>query len=62
MEFLDGKTLADLLTKGPLPLGLALGYAIQLADALDKAHRAGVVHRDYKPGNINEREVFLREP
>ncbi len=52
MEFLEGKTLADILTKGPLPLGLALGYTIQLADALDKAHRADVVHRDYKPGNI----------
>ena len=39
MEFLDGETLADLLKKGPLPLGVTLGYAIQLADALDKAHR-----------------------
>ncbi len=52
MEFLDGETLADLLKKGPLPLGLTLDYAIQLADALDKTHRADVVHRDYKPGNI----------
>ena len=34
MEFLDGKTLADILTKGPLPHGLALGYAIQLADVI----------------------------
>jgi serine/threonine protein kinase len=52
MEYIEGETLADRLKKGPLPLDVALGYAIQIADALDKAHRAGVVHRDFKPGNI----------
>ena len=40
------------LEKGRLPLDQALEYAIQIADALDKAHRQGVVHRDLKPGNI----------
>jgi eukaryotic-like serine/threonine-protein kinase len=52
MEYLDGETLADRLVKGPLPLDQALRYAIEIADALDKAHRRGIVHRDLKPGNI----------
>jgi serine/threonine protein kinase len=52
MEYLDGETLAQRLTKGALPLDQALTVAIQIADALDKAHRAGIVHRDLKPGNI----------
>ena len=38
--------------KGPLPLDQALQYAIELADALDKAHRMGITHRDLKPSNI----------
>ena len=54
MEYLEGETLADRLAKGALPLKLdqALEYAIQIADALDKAHRQGVTHRDLKPANI----------
>ncbi len=52
MEFLDGETLTDRLTRGPLPLEEALGVAIAIGDALDKAHRQGVVHRDLKPGNV----------
>ena len=52
MQYLEGETLADRLTRGALPLDLALGYAIQIADALDKAHRTGTIHRDLKPGNI----------
>jgi serine/threonine protein kinase len=52
MEFLDGETLAERLNRGPLPLNQALELAIQIGDALDKAHRQGVVHRDVKPGNI----------
>ena len=52
MEFLDGETLADRLRSGHLPLAAALTIAIEIADALDTAHRAGVVHRDLKPANI----------
>src|SRR5271157_62385 len=52
MEYLEGETLAQRLEKGPLPLEQALLYAIQIAGALDKAHRKGVTHRDLKPGNI----------
>jgi Tol biopolymer transport system component len=52
MEYLEGETLAQRLVKGPLALDQVLQYAIQIADALDKAHRKGVTHRDLKPGNI----------
>ena len=52
MQYLDGETLAATLTKGPLPLERALRHAIEIADALDKAHQAGIVHRDLKPSNI----------
>src|SRR5262245_34724813 len=52
LEHLEGQTLAERLTKGALPLDHALQIAIQIADALDKAHRAGTVHRDLKPGNV----------
>jgi Tol biopolymer transport system component/predicted Ser/Thr protein kinase len=52
MQYLEGETLADRLTKGALPLDQALRIAIDVAGALDKAHHAGIVHRDLKPGNI----------
>jgi serine/threonine protein kinase len=52
MEYLEGETLSRRLEKGALPVAQALQYAIQVADALDKAHRVGIVHRDLKPGNI----------
>src|SRR5438445_6673121 len=50
MEYLEGETLAKRLAKGALPLDQALRYAIEIADALDAAHRHGVIHRDLKPG------------
>src|ERR1700740_851505 len=52
MEYVEGETLAQRLQKGPLPLDQVLRYAIEIADALDKAHRKGITHRDLKPGNI----------
>jgi Tol biopolymer transport system component len=52
MEYLEGETLADRLARGPLPLEQTLRYGIEIADALDKAHRQAIVHRDLKPGNV----------
>jgi len=52
MEYLEGETLADRLAKGPLPIDQTLRFGIQIGDALDKAHRQRVVHRDLKPGNV----------
>ena len=52
MEYIEGETLAARLLKGPLPLEQTLRYAIEISDALDKAHRKGATHRDIKPGNI----------
>src|SRR5215471_11898732 len=52
MEYLEGETLAERLARGPLPFDLTLRYGIEMAQALDNAHRLGVVHRDLKPGNV----------
>jgi serine/threonine protein kinase len=52
MELIEGETLAQRVAKGPLPVADVLKIGAQIADALDRAHRAGVVHRDLKPGNV----------
>ena len=52
MELLEGETLAARLVRGPLEMADVLAFAIQIAAALDNAHRQGIVHRDLKPGNV----------
>ena len=52
MELVEGESLAELLARGPIPVEQALELARQIAEALETAHRAGVIHRDVKPGNI----------
>jgi Tol biopolymer transport system component len=52
MEYLEGENLAERLARGRLPLDQALRLGIELASALDCAHRQGVTHRDLKPANV----------
>jgi eukaryotic-like serine/threonine-protein kinase len=56
MEFLEGESLARRVTKGPLPLEQVLRVGIDIASALERAHRQGIVHRDLKPANVKLRE------
>src|SRR5687767_2760870 len=56
MELIEGETLAERLTSGPLPVSEALTIARQIADALQAAHEHGVIHRDLKPANIKVRD------
>src|SRR4051794_35658247 len=56
MELVEGPTLADRISKGPVPLEEALPIAEQIADALEAAHEQGIIHRDLKPANIKVRD------
>ena len=52
MEYVPGETLDKLIARGGLEIGQALVYAIAIAGALARAHQAGIIHRDVKPGNV----------
>ncbi len=52
LELIEGETLAERLSRGPLPLNDALQFALGIASALEAAHEKGIVHRDIKPANI----------
>ncbi len=52
MEYIEGRTLQELITAGDLNLDQVLDYGIQISDALSKAHSVGIVHRDIKPSNL----------
>jgi serine/threonine protein kinase len=52
MEFLEGRTMRDVIDEGPTPWKQAAAWAIDLLDALDRLHREAIIHRDLKPENI----------
>jgi tetratricopeptide (TPR) repeat protein/TolB-like protein len=52
MELVVGQSLASIIAEGPLRLDEAVGFAVQIAEGLQEAHRRGIVHRDIKPANI----------
>src|SRR5262245_39083320 len=52
LEYIEGETLDERISRGPLPFDDAIEVAVHVADALESAHEKGVIHRDLKPGNI----------
>ena len=62
MEFLEGETLEDRLRKGALPIDDVLRIGVEIAEAVEAAHRAGVVHRDLKPAKRRLTSSFIGSP
>ena len=56
LELAEGPTLADRIAQGPVPIDDALPIAKQIAEALEAAHEAGVIHRNLKPANIKVKD------
>jgi hypothetical protein len=52
LELVEGETLAEWLSRGPLPIEMALGVCRQIAEGVEAAHEKGIIHRDLKPGNV----------
>ena len=52
LELIEGESLAEMLSRGPIGVERALGIARQIAEALEAAHAKGIIHRDLKPGNV----------
>ena len=52
MEYVEGQTFKEKISRGPLPLNKALQAAVEIAEALERAHEKGIIHRDLKPANI----------
>ncbi|HXY00227.1 MAG TPA: serine/threonine-protein kinase, partial [Candidatus Limnocylindrales bacterium] len=52
MELLEGESLEKVLARGPLPVARTVAIGIEIADALDAAHKKGIIHRDIKPANL----------
>jgi eukaryotic-like serine/threonine-protein kinase len=61
MEYVEGESLAQRLTSGPLPIDQVLKVGREIADALDRAHRSGIIHRDLKPGNTMHTKSVPRQ-
>jgi serine/threonine protein kinase len=52
LELVEGETLADRITRGPIPVEEAMRIALQICEALEAAHERGIIHRDLKPSNV----------
>ena len=59
MELIEGETLAERITRGPIPLDEAILLFVQIAEGLEAAHEKGVIHRDLKPPNIKVKVKIL---